>query len=63
MPRPRYRVGLTDGWYGIRACFDPHLEALIDQGRILVGQKLHIQTAEVSRLARTPPQLAPRIPP
>ena len=62
MPRPRYRVGLTDGWYGIRACFDPHLEALIDQGRILVGQKLHIQTAEVGRRPH-PATRAPRIPP
>jgi len=44
---PRYEVGLTDGWYGFKAQLDPHLEALIDRGRIIVGTKLRVVGAEV----------------
>jgi len=46
---PRYEVGLTDGWYGVKAQLDPHLEALIDRGRIVVGAKLRVVGAEVER--------------
>ncbi|XP_045725247.1 breast cancer type 2 susceptibility protein [Mirounga angustirostris] len=40
-------VELTDGWYAIKAQFDPPLAALVKNGRLTIGQKIVIHGAEL----------------
>lgn len=40
-------VELTDGWYAIRAQLDPPLSALLQTGRLGVGQKVVTHGAEL----------------
>ncbi|XP_044297554.1 breast cancer type 2 susceptibility protein isoform X2 [Varanus komodoensis] len=49
-------VEVTDGWYGIRAIFDPPLQLLLYRQRLTVGQKIIVHGAELvgSENATTP---------
>lgn len=38
---------LSDGWYSIKCQLDEALKRLIRSGKIFIGQKLHIQGAQV----------------
>ncbi|XP_054557883.1 breast cancer type 2 susceptibility protein isoform X2 [Talpa occidentalis] len=40
-------IELTDGWYAIKAQLDPPLLALLNNGRLTVGQKIIIHGAEL----------------
>ncbi|XP_019507882.1 PREDICTED: breast cancer type 2 susceptibility protein isoform X1 [Hipposideros armiger] len=40
-------VELTDGWYAVKAQLDPPLSALLQDGRLAVGQKVIIHGAEL----------------
>ncbi|XP_012578697.1 PREDICTED: breast cancer type 2 susceptibility protein [Condylura cristata] len=40
-------IELTDGWYAIKAQLDPPLLALLNNGRLIVGQKIIIHGAEL----------------
>ncbi|XP_035874289.1 breast cancer type 2 susceptibility protein [Phyllostomus discolor] len=40
-------VELTDGWYAVKAQLDPSLSALVQKGRLAVGQKIITHGAEL----------------
>lgn len=40
-------VELTDGWYAVKAQLDPPLSALLQSGRLAVGQKVITHGAEL----------------
>lgn len=40
-------VELTDGWYAVKAQLDPPLSALVQKGRLAVGQKIITHGAEL----------------
>lgn len=44
---PPASVELTDGWYAIRAQLDAPLAALLQRGRLAVGQKVVLQGAQL----------------
>ncbi|XP_006879697.1 PREDICTED: breast cancer type 2 susceptibility protein [Elephantulus edwardii] len=46
-PSPGALLGLTDGWYMVRAQLDPPLAALLKIGRLAVGQKIVTHGAEL----------------
>ena len=50
-------VELTDGWYSIMASFDEPLKRLLADGKIGVGQKLHIQGAQLGGSTQACPPL------
>ncbi|KAG8524816.1 Breast cancer type 2 susceptibility protein, partial [Galemys pyrenaicus] len=43
----KVNIELTDGWYAIKAQLDPPLLALLNSGRLVVGQKIIIHGAEL----------------
>jgi breast cancer 2 susceptibility protein len=45
----RVSLELTDGWYCMNAEIDKFLTTLVIEGRIVLGMKLHVQNAHVSR--------------
>lgn len=40
-------IELTDGWYSIRALLDRPLTRLLNDGKLVVGQKLCVYGAEL----------------
>ena len=48
-------ITVTDGWYSVRAALDPHLTALLRNGKIFVGQKLAVCGAELCSPGPTSP--------
>jgi hypothetical protein len=40
-------VDLSDGWYIMKATLDEPLKAFVKQGKISIGDKLHICCAKV----------------
>ena len=38
---------MTDGWYSVRVQLDEHLQNLVKERKIYIGQKLYIQGAEL----------------